>query len=140
MRFASTILTVGILACAPAALAQDAPWDCSDPGSLPQQGMNYCAGEDFSAADEELNAVYRDVRAEMKATDKGLAEWDPKYVGAEEALLKAQRAWIDYRDGHCDNIGFQARGGTLEPLLVESCKADMTRKRTQELKELVAPL
>jgi uncharacterized protein YecT (DUF1311 family) len=56
--------------------------------------------------------------------------------GAEQALVKAQRAWIDYRDAECNAAGFQARGGTMEPMLVAGCLADITDKRTKELKEL----
>jgi uncharacterized protein YecT (DUF1311 family) len=56
--------------------------------------------------------------------------------GAEQALVKAQRAWIDYRDAECDAFGFQARGGTMEPMLVAGCLANITDKRTKELKEL----
>lgn len=57
--------------------------------------------------------------------------------GGEEALVKAQRAWIGYRDAQCLSWGFQARGGSMEPMLVSSCEADLTRKRTAELKALV---
>jgi uncharacterized protein YecT (DUF1311 family) len=51
-------------------------------------------------------------------------------------LLKAQRAWIDYRDGQCEAEGFQARGGTMEPMLVAGCIANLTDQRTKELKQL----
>ena len=72
-------------------------------------------------------------RAAMVAIDKDL---DGDMKGAEQALLKAQRAWISYRDAQCENSGFQARGGTMEPMLVAGCLADLTDLRTRELKAL----
>ena len=51
--------------------------------------------------------------------------------------LPAQRGWIAYRDGQCELAGFEARGGSMEPMLVSGCLADLTRKRTKELKEFI---
>ena len=51
-------------------------------------------------------------------------------------LLEAQRAWLRFRDGHCASVGYQARGGSLEPLLIATCKAELTRERTRQLKAL----
>ncbi|MFZ1741705.1 MAG: lysozyme inhibitor LprI family protein, partial [Pontixanthobacter sp.] len=41
------------------------------------------------------------------------------------------------RDAHCRSEGYYAYGGSLEPLLVSSCKAQLTRQRTDQLVELV---
>jgi len=105
--------------------------DCTDPQD--QMSMNICSYEDWQAADKELNAVWKVVRNQMKETDEFLSE---EMRGADAALLKSQRAWIDYRDGTCEAEGFQARGGTLEPLLVNSCRARLTKARTAELREI----
>ena len=51
--------------------------------------------------------------------------------GADKALLAAQRAWIAYRDSQCELAGFEARGGSMEPMLVSGCLADLTRKRAR---------
>ncbi len=101
-----------------------------------QADMNICANKDYEAADTELNAVYKKAMAAVKDTDKELGEIDANYVGAVDALKKAQRAWIDYRDGQCELAGFEARGGSMEPMLVSGCLADLTKKRTEELKGL----
>jgi uncharacterized protein YecT (DUF1311 family) len=95
--------------------------------------MNSCSDQDYQAADAELNAQYKKTRAAMLEVDKGL---DASLRGAEKALLAGQRAWIDYRDGECEAEGFQARGGSMEPMLVSGCKATLTRARTKELKQL----
>jgi uncharacterized protein YecT (DUF1311 family) len=113
------------------ALAQD--WDCSKPGDLPQQGMNYCAYEDWQKADEALNALWPKVREHMKSVDRDSREYFPEQANGAENLLKAQRAWIDYRDGQCEAEGAQFAGGSIRPLITLSCKATMTRKRTEEL-------
>ncbi|MBP1861284.1 lysozyme inhibitor LprI family protein [Rhizobium herbae] len=121
---------------APFAWAQEEPQvDCEN--AMAQSEMNFCANKDYEAADKELNAAYRKTMAAMKETDKELGEINANYVGAVEALKKAQRAWIDYRDGQCELAGFEARGGSMEPMLVSGCLADLTKKRTEELKGLM---
>ncbi|MDO1582167.1 lysozyme inhibitor LprI family protein [Rhizobium oryzicola] len=119
-------------------LLMDAPADAEEPKvncekADTQMEMNYCAEQDFNAADADLNAQW-------KVTRKALADWDKKLDvdqrGAENALLKSQRAWIDYRDGECEAEGYSAHGGTMEPMLVMSCKAELSKVRTEELKQL----
>ncbi|MFZ2100906.1 MAG: lysozyme inhibitor LprI family protein [Oricola sp.] len=129
MRLLPALAGLVLLTGAPA-LAQDDDWDCSKGDNLPQQAMNLCAKEDYERADEALNVLWPMVRDYMRQVDSYQEE---KLKGAEAALLKAQRGWIDYRDGQCEATGFYARGGTLEPLLVFSCKAELTRDRTEEL-------
>ncbi len=114
-----------------AADAQD--WDCSDPGNLPQQGMNYCAYEDYKSADADLNFAYKRARDAMRQTDENLPQTQR---GAADSLLRAQRAWITYRDAACETEGFSFRGGSMEPFIVASCKAQLTRQRTQALRSL----
>lgn len=131
--FAASILTLAVSALP--ANAQDDEPDCSNP--VTQADMNICAGKEYEEADAALNAAYKSAMVRMQSTDKELGEIEPNYVGAVEALKKAQRGWIQYRDGQCDLAGFEARGGSMEPMLVSGCLADLTRKRTQELKELL---
>ncbi|GAB4348226.1 MAG: lysozyme inhibitor LprI family protein [Oricola sp.] len=118
------------LSAAPAH-AQD--WDCSRPGELPQLGINWCAGEEYGRADDALNAAWTKVRAYMKSVDEANGEYFPEQAVAAESLLKAQRAWIDYRDGQCEAEGAQFAGGSIRPLITISCKTRMTRQRTEEL-------
>jgi len=101
-----------------------------------QADMNYCAAMDFSKADDELNAVYKQALKSQADLDKQSAEINPDYVGAVKALKKAERAWIDYRDGECEGEGYQAVGGTMQPMLIAGCKTDLTNKRIKELQEL----
>ena len=95
--------------------------------------MNYCAYQDWQRADRALNVAWPKVREHMKSIDEGTSEYFPEQATGKENLLKAQRAWIDYRDGHCEAEGAQFAGGSMQPLIINSCKASMTRKRTEEL-------
>ncbi len=113
-------------------------WNCDDPQV--QQEMNWCAQRDYAAADAELNTQWEITAAAMKAQDTSFATYGSEHDtrdGYFESLLSAQRAWLRYRDAHCRVEGYYARGGSLEPLLVATCKARLTRMRTDELRELV---
>ena len=99
--------------------------------------MNYCAYQAWQEADATLNAIWPDVRARMTAMDADNSEYFPEQANGAENLLKAQRAWIDYRDGHCEAEGAQFAGGSIRPLITYSCKAAMTRKRVEELRSLM---
>lgn len=105
---------------------------CED--AVTQSEMTLCAVQEHEAADKALNAQW-------PKTKKAVADWDAALDedqrGGVDALMKAQRAWIQYRDAHCDVEGFSVRGGTLEPAIVELCLAEVTRKRTVELEDLV---
>ncbi|MEM1194920.1 MAG: lysozyme inhibitor LprI family protein [Pseudomonadota bacterium] len=112
-------------------------WNCEEPTR--QQEMNWCAAQEFRAADEALNAQWRATSAIMKRRDSALLRYEPEGDGTPgyfETMLEAQRAWLTYRDQHCRVEGFVARGGSLEPLLVTTCKTALTEARTKELKEL----
>ncbi|AKC08045.1 MULTISPECIES: lysozyme inhibitor LprI family protein [Rhizobium/Agrobacterium group] len=117
------------LAASPA-FADDAP-DCTSPQT--QADMTICAGKDYEKADKQLNAAYQKVRKQLAERDKTA---DESGKGAVDALVAAQRAWVAFRDANCDAFGFQARGGTMEPMLVSSCLADMSNKRADELRQL----
>ncbi len=112
------------------ALADDQP-DCEN-GS--QAELNMCAYNDFAKADKELNTLWPQVKKFAVDGDAALEGNDKGYV---KALLASQRAWIAYRDGQCKLYGFQSRGGSMEPMLVSGCKAQMTEARIKELKSII---
>jgi uncharacterized protein YecT (DUF1311 family) len=107
--------------------------DCAEP--LTQAAMNICAVQDYARADAELNRVWRELRIVAKCADEHTrADGRP---GHWASLLEAQRAWLGYRDAHCRLVGYDARGGSLEPMLVSGCKTELTRARTQRMRELL---
>ena len=107
---------------------------CDDPQT--QTDMNICAQNNYAAADKELNAQWTITVKRMKEYDSTLDRRHDTRPGYFETLLKAQRAWLGYRDAHCASAGYYARGGSLESLLVSSCKAQLTRERTAQLGDL----
>jgi uncharacterized protein YecT (DUF1311 family) len=133
-------LVIGLLALAggvimaSGAFAQEET-DCKNPET--QAEMTSCEQDRYGEADKALNAQWKDTRTAAAATDEDLDENDR---GAEKALLTAQRAWISYRDAQCEAEGFQARGGTMEPMLVAGCLANLSDTRTKELKALADAL
>ena len=97
--------------------AKKAP--CSDVNT--QAEMNICAGKEYKAADATLNRVYQQLVAMLDAE-------------AKTQLKEAQTAWIKYRDANCDFVGDQYKGGSIRPLILGLCLADVTKNRTAELR------
>lgn len=122
------------LMCLPFQAAEAQDWNCDEPDKLPQLGMNYCAYQDWQAADVDLNAAYKEAVAAMKRLDRDLPE---NLKGAVATLRDAQRAWITFRDKACEAEGYLFRGGSMEPLIVSGCKAQLTEERTKSLRFLV---
>ena len=116
------ILALLLAAAAPQAPPDDPLENACYEADQSQQGMNHCAGDAYERADKSLNAPWAKVVAAYKG-DKG----------AEKLLLDAQRAWLKYRDAHCQASAYDSLGGSIWPLLNSGCLADLTRKRTQEL-------
>jgi uncharacterized protein YecT (DUF1311 family) len=112
-------------------------WNCADPQV--QQEMNWCAGQEYEAADAALNAQWKVTAAVMKQRDVEWAELgsSDQRPGFFKSLLEGQRGWLRYRDGQCRVDGYTARMGSLEPLLVATCKTRLTKLRTEELRALV---
>lgn len=106
-------------------------------GDLPQQPMNMCVYRNFERADAEMNAQWKITAEAMKQADRELDRTYDKDAGYFETLLAAQRAWITYRDQHCLAESFEARGGSMQPMLDSGCKITLTRERTRQLKALV---
>jgi uncharacterized protein YecT (DUF1311 family) len=88
--------------------------------------LNECAKKEYDAADAELNMVYKEVMADLSPEMQG-------------KLKAAQRAWIVYRDAHCDCAAFEYSGGSIYPLIYYNCLRDNTISRTQEIRQLLQP-
>ena len=122
-------------------LLQDAPAsgedvrdvDCNN--AMTQVDMNQCAAEDYRKADAAMNAQWAETRAAMLAWDKATPPSDDN--GAAKRLLASQRAWLAFRDATCDVEGYSVEGGSMQPLVISSCLAALTTRRTEELKSRV---
>ncbi|GGO97643.1 lysozyme inhibitor LprI family protein [Stakelama pacifica] len=112
--------------------AQSAP-ACDD--AKTQADMSRCSVQAYQAADATLNAQWKTTYAFMKARDAS-APADDARPGYAPALLESQRDWLKYRDSQCRVEGYVARGGSMEPMLVSGCKAELTRERIKQLRDL----
>ena len=87
--------------------------------------MKICGAYQLTEQDLRLNEQYK--QALLKA----------KQQGAKQALVKAQRAWLAYRDAQCPFEGsWNAEGGTAEGLYVLSCKLDLTKLQADRLEAI----
>ncbi len=118
-----------------AGAASAAPADrCAEP--ITQLDMNECAALDYAEADAALNAQWAITADAMRERDRELDRTYDDRPGYFETLLAAQRAWLIYRDQHCASEGFLFRGGSMEPLIVSTCKTTLTQDRTSQLADL----
>ena len=118
-----------------AAMVESPTLDCEN--ATAQIDMTMCAGQDFKAADAEMNAQWALTSAAMKRDDKTLDRKRDTRPGYFDTLLAGQRAWLTYRDQHCRSEGYTMRGGSAEPMVASQCKAKLTRARTEQLKDLM---
>ena len=97
-----------------------------------------CSYQDFKHADLQMDEEWKLVLKTMRDRDKQIdrkADRTPSFV---DALAAAQRAWLRFRDQHCLLVSFDARGGNSTQLvLANSCKEELTKARTGQLKLLV---
>lgn len=136
----AVLATIAMAGCCTLAAAQQPQIVCPDEMGI-QANMNECAARNYAEADDALNEAWSEARAWATRID------DPARGGplieakpAAQSLLEAQRGWLAYRDGHCAAKWAEENGGSMWPMLYSSCLADLTRVRTQELRELVQPL
>lgn len=111
------LLLLAILVLSPSspAGAQDA---CPD--NATQTGLNECAADHLRSADERLNDLYADIRRRLAGDADRTA-----------LLLRAQRAWVAFRDAECALAASGAAGGSIQPMIVAGCLDRLTRTRIE---------
>lgn len=117
----AALLSTFLLAPLTALAQEDA--SCSDAPNQMEAGT--CAANKLDKANAELNHVYGVLRSKLDAN-------------GQHNLLGAQRAWMTFRDQECNlRTGFDPKNpdasGTIGPMLVSECLADLTRQRSKEL-------
>ena len=87
--------------------------------------MKICASYKWVEQDVRMNRAYQRVLVAAKRAN------------SQDWLVRAQRAWISYREQECTFEGvIGAGGGSLEGLYVLSCKEQLTRQRAERLEEV----
>jgi uncharacterized protein YecT (DUF1311 family) len=76
----------------------------------------------FERADTKLNKVYQELLATCDEVRK-------------EKLVKAQRAWVAYRDAEAELESDGPRGGTAERMTFASVIANLTEERVKSLQD-----
>lgn len=109
----------------------DDPIDCADQKTTVD--MNFCADEDFKAADAKLNAAYKKVLAQIAESD---LEKPYDRASWEKAMRESQRAWVEFRDADCKGaVPMEWSGGTGTSSAVLGCMTALTNERTKDLGE-----
>ena len=98
-------------------------------------GMKTCTYDAYSQADQILNKVYRSVVAGLKTASPGEKVGDDEKEKLKR-LIKAEQAWIAFRDAECDLQGVEMLGGTGEGLAVSGCLLELTKQRAKSLSDL----
>lgn len=112
----ASLSTMAAGAMTAGAIAQDL--NCNSPQT--QAEMNYCSGLDYEKADRKLNQVYQRLQPELTTANR-------------QYLVNAQRAWIKFRDSDCELARSQFEGGSIAPLIQNTCLTEATDQRTRHL-------
>lgn len=77
---------------------------------------------EFQKADKALNSAFKQV-AHRLADDPA----------SKERLIRAQRAWIAFRDAECIFRSSGEDGGSAAPMVIAGCKTTVTEDQTRQL-------
>ncbi len=113
-----TIVAATLAFLTPTAVAA-AEMNCGEPKT--QMEMNACEGKKLDKADTELNEVYAKLSKKVSA-------------GGKAKLLEAQRAWLKYRDEQCAFETLGTIDGSIHPMEVAICLAELTKAQTKRLR------
>jgi uncharacterized protein YecT (DUF1311 family) len=137
-RPVTTMVLLLVLAAAgagtmPAAVAEQGEDPCL--GAVTTIDMVTCAGQDLEAADTALGKVYDGIIESLIAQrdEMGYAENDPVGLAPVATLRGAQASWHSFRDAQCAFERTLMYGGSLGRIIELTCRADMAKRRAEEL-------
>lgn len=112
--------------------AIDAQFNTCGKTAVSTYDMNHCADVALTAADKILNSLYTQITTQLKANPTD-------YYSTEtlNRLVKAERAWIAFRDANCSLEGAQMLSGSGEGPIVGGCLANATIERVKELDSIL---
>lgn len=84
-----------------------------------QSEMNQCADQQYRQQDRRLNELYKKL------------EKTPE-------LIKAQRAWIAFRDAECDWQEAEYKDGSMYPMAYSYCLAGVTEERIKTFENVLS--
>lgn len=105
------------------ASAQSAPRSACLDTATTQSAMTHCSGEYYEATLRNLDGVLARARSSMDLSRAAL-------------LDSSQVAWRAYAEVHCEFEGSAVAGGSMYPMTVLNCLADLTLERTRSIEAL----
>jgi uncharacterized protein YecT (DUF1311 family) len=108
--------------------------DCDSPATTLES--NACLETALKEAEARLNATYQSVIRALSQPDlPGLVH----YADAKQDLIKAQRAWVTYREKDCSAVYALAVGGSMRGQIYLDCMQRRTDQRIRELEKILEP-
>lgn len=131
--------TTAVLLCATllphSAMAQpSASISCDSPQNTME--INECASRAYKAQDAALNEAYRALTRSLQSGGVGDTT---DYTAVKAQLVKAQKAWVLFRDADCLAVRKLHEEGTNRTVMQLGCLIQHTAQRTKELKAWRAP-
>lgn len=109
--------------------------DCNSP--VTQTDITICSGRDAKAAEAAMVGEYKIATVILGNMNKDIDRKYDKRPSYSAALLASQRAWLTFRKVHCEVDGYSARGGSMEPMLVNLCYEELSKARTKQLQDML---
>ena len=78
----------------------------------------------YRKAEKELNLVYNKLKNTLDKIDS-------------IALVKSQKAWIQYRNADCSFLSQGGHGGVIANKMMLACKINMISERTKQLRGIL---
>ncbi len=82
--------------------------------------MNVCSAQEAQQSSRDVAKRYLDYRATLAG-------------GRRTALDVTQHAWAKYRDAYCGEEGAIYSGGSIQPMVVNSCVNTLNRRRALDI-------
>lgn len=122
---------LALIALLPVAAFADPSTECSI-GLGSQVEIADCVAE----TEEKANAAMEIMLGFARSSAQELDDITGREV-ALPALEASQTAWQTYRDAQCDSVGAGFGGGSGTGIAIRSCRVELTRARTKEIKDQI---
>lgn len=131
-RAAGLLLVAGFIGATASAQTAAKASECS--GLVTTYEINQCLVKEIKKANIELSYAYERAFDAIDANNALQLEVRTRW---KASLVRAERAWIVYRDAECrGNIAYQWWGGSGSGTAVGSCELAMIRGRARELQKV----
>lgn len=90
--------------------------------AMTQLYLNQCYGEQFQKADAHVDKLYASFLKQTRGDT------------AIQRVKTVEKAWIRYRDLHCEAAKSEVEGGSISPMVWSQCMTMTTEHRIEELK------